>query len=250
MKKFSLIATAVCLALSSISFISCEKEDKDAISIDVVQKGTQKIQGIDGKEYEVVDLGFPSKILWATCNIGATSPEKYGDYFAWGEIQSKAKYDWTTYNHCNGSKLTIKKYYKVDENYGSTDGKLALDSIDDAATQLMGEKWNMPLRRDFSDLISRCDWKYCKLNGVWGCLFTSKENGNSLFLPHAGLMDVTMDVPEHLHTGSYGYYWSADLYDTQDAYTLYFDRKSNPVHKQYQSREIGLPIRPVTYKNR
>jgi hypothetical protein len=77
---------------------------------------------------------------------------------------------------------------------------------------------------------------------VWGYLFTSKKNGNSIFLPLAGLRDME----DLLHNGIYGFYWSNELYSTTDAYILNLARDTNPVHTKYQERDMGLPIRPVT----
>ena len=88
--------------------------------------------------YEYVDLGLSVK--WATFNVGATKPEGYGDYFAWGETEPKDVYDWSTYKWCNGSSTTLKKY-NVDSNRGTVDNKFFLESVDDVATVRWGGDW-------------------------------------------------------------------------------------------------------------
>ena len=93
--------------------------------------------------YEWVDLGLPSGTLWATCNVGANSPEEYGDYFAWGETQTKNVYNWGVYRLCGGSQNTMKKYC-TNSSYGMVDNLTALESEDDAATVNWGSEWQTP----------------------------------------------------------------------------------------------------------
>ena len=110
MKKNLLTFTVLATVLSAFVMIGCVKEDKDAIKMETVNKGILMKPGKDGKEYAVVDLELNTRTLWATCNIGATSPEQTGDYIAWGETETKDSYTWTTYRYCNGSHLTINRY--------------------------------------------------------------------------------------------------------------------------------------------
>ena len=164
--------------------------------------------------YTYVDLGLPSGTLWATCNVGATTPEGYGDYFAWGETQQKDNYNWSTYQYCNGSSSTLTKYCNnPDYGYnGYTDTLTTLLPDDDAATANWGADWRMPTIEEWRELYNRTTRIWTIQNGVYGRLFTS-SNGNSIFLPAAGnrtegnLNDV----------GSYGYYWSSSL-DTINPY--------------------------------
>ena len=156
---------------------------------------------------EYVDLGLPSGTLWATCNVGASSPEEYGDYFAWGETQPKNTYNWSTYKYCNDDYLT-KYCNESDYGYnGFTDKLTVLKSGDDAATSNWGSDWRTPTKEQWKELLENTTNKWTTQNGVNGMLFTSK-NGKSLFLPVAGyrLFDELNDV------GSYGYYWSSSLY--------------------------------------
>lgn len=141
--------------------------------------------GIGGStdNVEYVDLGLPSGNLWATCNLGASSPEAYGDYYAWGEVEPKQKYTYP--NH---------KWYKEGApsqgftKYNNEDGKLTLEDEDDAVIQKIGNGWRTPTLADFRELTNQ---KYTTiekttLNGVAGYQITSKKNGKSIFIPFAG----------------------------------------------------------------
>lgn len=142
-----------------------------------------------------VDLGLPSGTLWASCNIGATSPEDFGDYFAWGETEAKSNYDWNTYKNCKGSMSTLTKYCQNSANgyNGFTDALTELEPSDDAAYTLWGSEWRTPSEEQFAELL---DDKYTTtvwltLNNVYGLKITSKKNGNYIFLPVAGLYNGT-----------------------------------------------------------
>ena len=136
---------------------------------------------VDSRAY--VDLGLSVK--WATCNVGANSPEEYGDYFAWGETKPKDSYKWSTYKWCNGSKDKLTKYCK-ESYYGRVDNKTVLDLVDDAAHVNLGGAWRMPTKEEIRELKDNCTWTWTTQNGVNGYLVTSKKNDNSIFLPAAG----------------------------------------------------------------
>ena len=168
-----------------------------------------------------VDLGLPSGLLWATCNVGADNPEDYGDYFAWGETQPKDTYNWSTYQYCNGSYNTLTKYCN-NSSYGYngfTDNLTTLLPEDDAATANWGSDWRMPTNEEWQELYNNTTHTWTTQNGVNGRLFTA-SNGNSLFLPAAGYRD---DSSLNL-AGINGGYWSSSLYagDPDDAWGLYF----------------------------
>ena len=160
-------------------------------------------------EYEYVDLGLSVK--WATCNVGASQPEEYGDYFAWGEVEPKDYYDWSTYKWCNGTENTQTKYCtNSDYGYnGFTDYKTTLELSDDAANYNWGGSWRMPTDAELTELREQCTWTWTTQNGVYGYKVTSKNNGNSIFLC-AG--------------GRNGTYWSNKLgtQSSDSAYQLYF----------------------------
>jgi hypothetical protein len=135
-------------------------------------------------EHEYVDLGLSVK--WATCNVGATKPEEYGDYFAWGETTPKDAYDWSTYKWCNGGPSTQTKYC-TNSSYGTVDNKTTLDLSDDAACANWGGSWRMPTRAEQDELRNNCTWTWTTQNGVNGYKVTG-TNGNSIFLPAAGYL--------------------------------------------------------------
>ena len=188
--------------------------------------------------YEYIDLGLSVK--WATCNVGASSPEDYGDYFAWGETQPKSTYDWSTYKYCNGSLTSLTKYNNS-SSYGTVDNKTTLELSDDAARANWGGSWRMPTDAEMTELRTNCTWTWTTENGVNGYKVTSKSNGNSIFLPAAGYRNNS----GLSSAGSYGYCWSSSLNTDSPscAYGLYF--RSGYVDRNYGSRYCGQSVRPV-----
>ena len=191
--------------------------------------------------HEYVDLGLPSGIKWATCNVGATTPEEYGGYYAWGETEEKENYDWSTYKWCNGSETTMTKYC-ASSSYGTVDNKTVLDPEDDVAHVKWGGNWRMPTKAELDELCTNCTWTWTTQNGVKGYKVTSKTNGNSIFLPAAG----NRDGANLYDSGSYGYYWSSSLLEGYSycACYLYFS-SGYDVWYYYHSRYHGFSVRPV-----
>jgi uncharacterized protein YjdB len=193
-----------------------------------------------------VDLGLPSGTLWATCNIGADSPEGYGDYFAWGETKPKELYNWSTYQYCNGSKSTLTKYC-VDSSYGTVDNKYELDPEDDAATANWGSNWQMPSSAQMEELINSdyTTTEWTTLNGVYGRKITSKINGNSIFLPASGYYSSSI-----YKTDIDGDYWSRSLYTNQSSTSFFLLFKSDLISNNYiEQRFYGQSIRPVLHSS-
>ena len=167
--------------------------------------------------YEYVDLGLPSGTLWATCNVGASKPEEYGDYFAWGETYPKAMYDWDTYEYaaaggyrqmtkyCNNPEYGYKYGYKC-----FADKLVTLQSSDDPAIANWSSGWCSPTKEQWEDLERNTSNRWKKQNGVRGRLFTAK-NGKRLFLPAAG--DIRGDDWRTCFRGDgyRGSYWSRSL---------------------------------------
>ena len=181
-----------------------------------------------------VDLGLPSGTLWATCNVGADTPEDYGDYFAWGETQPKDTYNWSTYQYCNGSYNTLTKYC-TDSGFGYngfTDNLTVLQASDDAATANWGSGWSMPTKAQWEELESNTTVTWTTQNGVKGRKFTA-SNGNSLFLPAA------------LDTGRIGFYWSSSLKTPNAAWVLCFH--SSDYDMRGSLRYVGLSVRAVRF---
>ena len=199
-------------------------------------------------KYEFVDLGLPSGLKWATCNVGATKPEEFGLYFAWGETQGYAdttekQFNWSDYKLCGGSDKTLTKYNKY-SSYGTVDTLTTLEQVDDAA-YTSDKTCRMPTKVDFEELTANTTSTWETLNGVNGRRFTSKTNGNSIFVPAAGYCDdgSVYDV------GSSGYLWSSSLNESNswDAQGLLF--YSDDVYVSYGSRYDGLAVRAVQEAN-
>ena len=174
--------------------------------------------------HEWVDLGLPSGVKWATCNVGAWSPEDYGDYFAWGETSTKSKY---TEGNC--------KTYKI--NMGDISGNLNYD----AARANWGGSWRMPTEAEYKELKTECDWRWRTYGGKKGYKVVG-PNGNSIFLPLAGYRDGK----KLEDAGSHGNYWSSTPYKdvTRDASSLCFRIGLHVVSSDF--RFWGLSVRPVT----
>ena len=191
------------------------------------------------KEYKYVDLGLPSGTLWADRNVGADSPEAYGDYFAWGETSTKSTYNWSTYKWCQGSSTSMTKYC-YDGSYGTVDNKTVLDLEDDAAYVNMGTDWRMPTYEEQKELINKCTWTWTTQNGTKGHKVTGL-NGNSIFLPAAGYRNDS----DLNHAGSYGLYRSASLYESNPYYAWYLYFDSSYYYTRYDYRYYGRPVRAV-----
>ncbi len=191
------------------------------------------------EKHEYVDLGLPSGTLWATCNVGASKPEEYGDYFAWGETEPKEVYDWSTYKWCNGSENTLTKYC-THSSLGIVDNKTELELEDDAAYVNWGPSWRMPNTEQQDELVEQCTWTWAQQNGVNGQLVTG-PNGNTIFLPFSGYCSESLNFAD-----SYGYYWSRTLdleYGCQACYLNLW-----PDHVNWSSgvyRRYGFSVRAV-----
>ena len=187
--------------------------------------------------HEFVDLGLPSGLKWATCNVGASKPEEYGDYFAWGETQPKYTYNWDTYMWYNGIEVT--KY----DNYSGGDGKTTLEPLDDAAYVNWGDGWRMPTEAEQQELVDNCTWISETRNGINGYKVISNKPGykeKSIFIPIAGYMkdDAQMDCHEcHL--------WSSTLYCCNPQYAVLIVYSSLSSGLYGHDRFLGKSVRPV-----
>ena len=172
-----------------------------------------------------VDLGL--SVNWAGWNVGASSPEGYGSFFAWGETSPKSgEYVESTYRYHDGS-----SYINIGSNIRGTQY--------DAARANWGGSWRMPTKAECEELVNRCTWKWTTYNGVDGMKVTG-PNGNSIFLPAAGRRRYTLNL-----RGSYGDYWSGSFLesDSSRAWDLYFSSSGTGVGNNY--RESGRSVRPV-----
>ena len=184
---------------------------------------------------EYVDLGLPSGLLWATHNVGAKTPEEYGNYYAWGDPRNKTNYSWGTYPYGN-SVNNCTKYRK--------DNRWILEPKDDMAAMNWGARWRVPTKANFKELFTYCDTAHTTMQGVFGILLTSKANGESLFLPAAGNMDGTsLD-----HAGEGLYYWSSSVVDM--VYGNVFWLQTSPNWNAFSGyRYCGFSVRPVIDPN-
>lgn len=198
--------------------------------------------------YEWIDLGLPSGLLWASTNIGAEKSEDFGLYFAWGEtegyegITDEKQFSWADYKLCGGSDNTLTKYNN-DSSYGTVDNKLVLEQVDDAA-YTSDKTCRMPTKADLEELTANTTSVWETLNGVNGRRFTSKTNGNSIFVPAAGLCgDGSVGL-----VGSAGNLWSSSLDESYpgDGWFLGFD--SGNVGVDYDYRYGGFTVRAVQNK--
>ena len=189
---------------------------------------------------EYVDLGLPSGVKWATFNVGATKPEECGDYFAWGETEPKELYDWSTYKWCDGSYNTLTKY-NTDSEYGVVDNKKILESSDDAAYVNWGGNWRMPSVDEWNELLSHCSLKWEERNGVSGVALVSVQNGNSLFLPAAGVYHYDNGL---VNLNVEGWYRTNSLDESRGTISLGFSYTGS-INWYANDRCFGQPVRPV-----
>ena len=200
--------------VDSVVFVSTDVDSDDTTS-----SGTTYVNG-----YAAVDLGL--SVRWATCNIGADSPEDYGDYFAWGETETKDEYT-------SSNSVTYEE--EMDDIAGDADY--------DAATANWGGSWRMPISDELEELVDNCTWTWTTLNDVNGYLVTG-SNGNSIFLPAAGYRRTSLR-----YASSFGYYWSStpeSILTNHFAYSLNFYSSNHNVDNNDCYRYYGLPVRPVS----
>lgn len=209
--------------------IAAEKARKEAEEKEAERKRQEAAYSsgtIAGHKY--VDLGLPSGLKWATCNVGANSPEDYGDYYAWGETSTKSNY---TEGNCT----------TYDKNMSDIGGNPKYD----VARANWGSSWRLPTKAEFAELRNEdnCTWLWTTQGGKKGYKVISKRNGNNIFLPAAGDRYVTY----LRYGGSGGFYWSSTPFGsgTCYAYTLFFDSRSL-FTGWTRSRGYGCSVRPVS----
>ena len=214
--------------------IESANQEHGTVTIEVVgNQGDAPSANVPNDGHEYVDLGLPSGLLWATCNVGANSPYEAGDYFAWGETEPKETYDWSTYKWCEGDKKSLTKYTIPEGSTGFVDYKTRLEPADDAAHVNWGGNWRMPTDDEWRELQLNCDYYG---NG----LFISRNNGNRIILPTTSYKE---NNSIYTNTIDHGYYWLSSLASSEYSNFLYFYSMTlgGGGNKRYQ----GLPVRPV-----
>ncbi len=210
--------------------------------VSVVQEGRTYPGG-----HDYVDLGLPSGTLWATCNVGASSPEEYGNYYAWGETTPKGAYLWSNLNYCNNAYGNSFYKYNTNSRYGTVDNKKTLEASDDAANVNWGNGWIMPTDSEWTELRENCSWVWTSQNGVNGFKAISKKNGSALFFPAAGYYSGTTCA----NKGDCGFYWSSSLNVDSPQYAWSVPMGSTMVSlppsvgRVSHVRCEGISIRPV-----
>ena len=198
---------------------------------------------------EYIDLGLPSGTLWATMNVGAENPEDFGDYFAWGELETKENYSWNTYKFTEtpiGETVTLSKYT-------AQDTIMDLEIEDDVAFIIKATSTpittvRIPTEQQCQELLDSCNWVNSTKNGISGCTVTG-TNGNSIFLPYCGFYDGA----DLKGVGNYVMYWSrtwkgTSLSEEQKARVLCYLPNNAPANAKSiisRLRYIGYPIRSV-----
>ena len=246
MKTTKIFAALCCTAML---FAACEKN-----KVSDPENNENNVQ-TDGR-HEYVDLGLPSGTLWATCNVGANKPEEFGNYYAWGETETKSIFSWTNYKFagmlctydCDDADYFTK--YAVFDSISIlfADNKTILEEEDDAATANWGKNWRMPSKSEWNELLSYCTWTWTTRNNVKGYC-AKANNGNSIFFPMAGYKEKFIEegVEYDQSEEEVGFYWSNllddDGYNNENAYLLSFGEEWLEVYDDY--RMIGGSVRAV-----
>ncbi len=256
-----------------------KEEPSGCVLLVAIGKSIAEINSTSENGYEWEDLGLSVK--WATCNVGAKTPEEYGSYFAWGETSNGSSGRWSGYLFCECAKeertnvytgdyiieynLKTLKKYNTSSYYGNVDNKTTLEFEDDAARKNMGGTWRMPTDAEFLELKEKCFWQWTtdyNNTGVKGYIVTSKINGKSVFFPIAGYyssylrdggykylnggaLKYSLKIEETCYPKGNGNYWSSSLTkkDPERAFSFYLS--SNDVKVNTSFRCCSLSIRAV-----
>ena len=225
--KVLAVGTGTC----NITVNDSETGETATVNVTVVEAGTAAAAAID--------LGLPSGTKWADRNVGASSPEDFGGLYPWAmteEVEAYGEYKW---GYGEYGELTK---YCTNSKYGTVDNKTVLDPEDDVAYMTWGSQWRMPTLEQAKELIANCNSEWTTLNGVRGRKYTSKINGNSIFIPAAGYFAYET----YYSKGSNGFYWlsTLDVKNPERAYDLYLASSSTGTSANF--RYHGNSVRPVT----
>ena len=199
-------------------------------------KSVQNACHADTKQYEYVDLGLPSGLKWAKCNVGAKKETDYGDYFQWGSTTPNTvnECNWANSPFNNGSSNYDETYFNSVKDTVCPNGVLAKEY--DAARVHMGGDWKMPTKAEIQELIDYTTNEWIKVNGVYGRKFTSKTNGNSIFIPAAGCHSGSWFADQ----GNYGLIWSSSLNTSRPEYAWSLDFDLDDCNMDYHCYYYGV----------
>ena len=258
------IATQIADVTAAINALVDQVKDGDTDAAFALAQIIQKLEDLKGSiggggtipsTMEYVDLGLPSGLKWAKCNLGASKPSESGDFYAWGETAPKADYTWATYKWMQAGKSGrqyITKYTFADGQTGGIwydsagafigDNKTVLDAADDAATANLGSPWRMPTEVEIKELIDNCIWTLTTQDGVNGYQLDG-PNGNTIFLPYVGWRGGSGLI----YAGSRAQYWSSSL---NTAFSKSYEALSLDIASSFyewdgSTRYYGLSVRPV-----
>ena len=229
MKK-NIISTVlfVCVANVSVSAQDVEQNSQNSCP--------------DDKHPHLIDLGLPSGTKWACCNVGAETPEAFGNYYSWGETEEKNSYSPKSYQYCTGVDTDGDGWYDEDVQYLESEQDFGdtISGTHDVAHVKWGESWQIPTLQQFRELLDNCSSEWTSVNDVEGRRFTG-PNGASIFLPAAG----NRNGASRVQVGSSGNYWSSTwgTSDTSRASELTFDSGYKNTHTAY--RYNGRSVRPI-----
>lgn len=185
-----------------------------------------------------VDLGLSVK--WASFNVGASSPEEVGNYYAWGESSTKAVYSIKNYRWCSGTETSITKY-NSDSSKGLVDNLNVLKLEDDAAHNMLGGNWRTPTYSEFTELVTNCTWEWTTLNSIEGYRITSADTGNSIFLPTTGWINGI----DYEWNDSHCMHWTSNPVGIQAWCNGATNNQYHGNAWMFNNRYYGIPIRPV-----
>ena len=246
--------------------ITCSAKDGSGVKAECQVKVFEVDYCPDGNHPHMIDLGLPSGTKWACCNVGAGRPEEFGDYFAWAETEPKDDYDYNTYRYFESTSYKPTKYTGNETGYnGFKDGLSVLLPEDDAATVNWGSNWQTPSADQLEELVNdnytTCEymWEGEKYTSyLYGVKITSKINGNSIFMPAAGVMSGTRlclpyglpAIDSYDYSLVYGCYMSNELYhnDNRRVELLHFREIWYGVVGAYLDRTDGFTVRAVRKK--
>lgn len=233
--------------MSAPAFVSCGDDDKEG-NVTETQDTAWREEAMKADEvikgHDFVDLGL--SVMWATCNVGASTPYEYGNYYAWGETAPKEYYDWSNYKWGNGASEMSAKYFSFSPlgDYSSASKTLALDAEDDAATANWGEDCRMPTYAELEELFNKCIWSWDA--GLKGYIVESKSTHKAIFLPAAGVRYArVLDA-----CGVDGYYRAGSLNSQagDGQIGIYFDASRHYVGVDVVGVCYGRSVRAVAKK--